>query len=141
MGDRYYLSMLNKIGTAPGYKGNRRKNLSWTPEMREEVVAAYVEREPTPENSMDIVAELAEEFEQSVNGVRMVLVKAEVYIKKTPEAKSKGNSGGGRVSKAGAQETLTAAITDAGQEPDAEIIKRLTGKAAVYFTEVINNLA
>lgn len=140
MGNRFYEQMLNKIGTAPGFKGKRRKNLSWTDELREEVVAAYEERDPTPENSTEIVKELAEEFDQSVNGVRMVLVKAGVYVKKTPEAKGKSNSGGGRVSKAAAQEALIAAIKDVGQEPDDEIIKRLTGKAAAYFADLITTV-
>lgn len=112
--------------------------MSWTDELREEVVAAYVEREPTPENSMEIVKEIAEEHGQSPNGVRMVLTKAGVYVKKGPEtSKSKGSTGGTRVSKAAAQEALSKAITDAGQEPDSEIIDRMTGKACAYFTTVI----
>jgi hypothetical protein len=131
--------MLNKIGSAPGYNGKRRRNLSWTDELREEVIAAYEERNPTPENSMEIVKEIAEEFDQSPNGVRMVLSKAGAYVKKAPTAsKSKGSSGGTRVSKAAAQESLTKAIQDAGQEADSEIISRLTGKAAAYLASVIN---
>jgi len=35
---------------------------------------------------------------------------------------------------------LTAAISDAGKEPDAAIIGKLTGKAAVYFATLINEL-
>ena len=33
---------------------------------------------------------------------------------------------------------LTAAISDAGQEIDDDIISKLTGKASVYFTGIIN---
>lgn len=139
MGDRYYSQMLKKLGRAPGYKGKRRRNLSWTDELREEVIAAYEERNPTPETSMEIVKEIADEFEQSPNGVRMVLSAAGVYVKKAIGPASK-SSGGTRVSKAAAQEALTQAISDAGQEPDEEIISRLTGKAAQYLAGVINGI-
>lgn len=141
MSDRFYNQMLKKLGRAPGYKGKRRKNLSWTDELREEVVAAYEAENPTPENSMEIVKKIAEDFEQSANGVRMVLVKAGVYVKKDPKAEGKTSTGGGRVSKAGAQEALTKAIEDAGQEADEEIISRLTGKAAAYLTSIIEAIA
>ena len=71
----------------------------------------------------------------------MILTKAGVYIKKAPasgSAKASTNGGGGRVSKAAAIESLSAAISDAGQEVDQEILDKLTGKAAVYFTGVIS---
>ena len=42
-----------------------------------------------------------------------------------------------RVSKAAAAEALIAALGDAGQEVDEEIISKLTGKASQYFTKVI----
>ena len=41
---------------------------------------------------------------------------------------------------AAAQEELTNAISDMGQEPDAAIIGKLTGKAAKYFAELLNKL-
>ena len=115
--------------------------MSWTDEKKQEAVDMYVSEEPTPENSMEIVAELADEFEESPNGVRMILTKAGVYVKKAPAsggAKTSSNGGGGRVSKAAAIESLSAAISDAGQEVDQEILDKLTGKAAVYFTGVIS---
>ena len=62
-------------------------------------------------------------------------------MKKSPAARSTSSSTSGgtsRVSKADAQETLKGALTDAGQEIDADIIDKLTGKAAVYFAGVIN---
>ena len=69
----------------------------------------------------------------------MILTKAGVYVKKTPAAKSSGSSkgGGSRVSKAAAAEALIAAISDAGQSPDEEIISKLTGKASQYFASLI----
>ena len=71
----------------------------------------------------------------------MILTKAGVYVRKTPAAKSSGGStGGGRVSVADAQASLTSALSDAGQEVDDAIIGKLTGKAAVYFKTIVDNL-
>ncbi len=112
--------------------------MAWTDELKQEVVDAYLAQDPTPETSMEIVKDIAEEFEQSPNGVRMVLSRAEVYVKKAPASKSSGSTSGGRVSKAAAQEALVAALTDAGQEVDDDIVSKLTGKAAQYFTTVLN---
>ena len=114
--------------------------MSWTDEKKQEAIDLYVGEEPTPENSMEIVADIAEQLEESPNGVRMILTKAGVYVRKTPAAKSSGGSGGGRVSVADAQSSLTDALNDAGQEIDSAIISKLTGKAAVYFTSIVNNL-
>lgn len=133
--------MLKTTGGAPGYKGKRKRRMAWTDEKKEEVIAAYEAADPTPENSMEIVKQIAEEFEESPNGVRIILSQAGVYVKKSPTAsagKGGGASGGGRVSKAAAQDSLTAALKDAGQEVDEDIVSRLTGKAAVYFAQVIN---
>jgi len=91
---------------------------------------------------MEIVKDIAEELDESPNGVRMILTKAGVYVKKTPAAKSSGGTTGGgtRISKAAAQEALTAALSDAGQSVDEEIISKLTGKAAQYFTSIITTI-
>ena len=141
MGDRFYLQQLERLGTCPGYYGKpkRKRKMAWDDDKKAAVIAAYEEAGPTPENSMEIVAEIAEEYEESPNGVRMVLTKAGVYVKKAPAAKSasSGSTGGGRVSKAAAIESLTSAITDAGQEVDEEIVSKLTGKAANYFAGII----
>ena len=112
--------------------------MSWTDEKREEVIAAYEDAEPTAENSMEIVKQIAEDYEESANGVRMILTRAGVYIKKA-EGAAAAKEGGStpRVSKAAAQAALTAAITDAGKEADDDIISKLTGKAAVYFTGLL----
>jgi hypothetical protein len=154
MSDRFYMQMVETTGWAPGYKNTstieeyksrfgstkRRKTMSWTDEKKQEVIDMYVGEEPTPENSMEIVADIAEQVEESPNGVRMILTKAGVYVRKTPAAKSSGGSGGGRVSVADAQSSLTDALNDAGQEVDSAIVSKLTGKAAVYFTTIVNNL-
>lgn len=145
MGDRFYQQQLDRLGVCPGYYGKpkRRKNMSWTDELKDQVVSEYVAADPTPETSMDIVKEIADGMGQSPNGVRMILSKAGVYVKKAPApaaAKSSGSTGGSRVSKAAATEALINALTDSGQEIDMEIITKLTGKAAVYFTGIVENM-
>jgi len=117
---------------------------TWTDEMKEEIVAAYQKREPTPENTLDIIQELAEQYEQSPNGVRMVLSKAGVYVKKA--AASKASSDGDeekpkRISKEEAHNGLREAINAIGQPVNDEVISKLTGKAATYFAEVIRHTA
>ena len=53
--------------------------MSWTDEKKQEAVEMYTAEEPTPENSMEIVKDIAEQLEESPNGVRMILTKAGVY--------------------------------------------------------------
>ena len=141
MSDRFYLSQLKALGTCPGYKqpNKRKRKMAWDDDKKAQAVSMYEEAEPTPETSMEIVKDIAEELDESPNGVRMILTKAGVYVKKTPAAKSSSGSTGGstRVSKAAAAEALIAALGDAGQEVDEEIIGKLTGKASQYFTKVI----
>lgn len=115
--------------------------MAWTQEQKDEVIAAYQAAEPTPETSMEVVKEIADEFDQSPNGVRMILTKAEVYVKKGPSpSKGANGKGGTRVSKADSQKALSDAIDAAGCSPDEEIITKLTGKAAVFFTDIINQI-
>ena len=144
MSERFYLQQLAATGNCPGAtqsQRRRKRTMSWTDEKKAAVIAAYKKAEPTAENSMDIVKDLAEEFEESPNGVRMILSKAGVYVKKAPASPSSGeakaSTGGTRVSKAAAIEALSTALSDAGQEVDEEIVSKLTGKAAQYFTNVL----
>ena len=119
MSERFYLSQLKALGTCPGYKqpNKRKRKMAWDDDKKAQAVSMYEEAEPTPETSMEIVKDIAEELDESPNGVRMILTKAGVYVKKTPAAKSSGGSTGGgtRVSKAAAAEALIAALGDAGQ--------------------------
>tara|TARA_Y100000768_G_C23741726_1_gene569715 strand:+ start:178 stop:621 length:444 start_codon:yes stop_codon:yes gene_type:complete len=145
MSDRFYFQMRQATGWCPGlpesYKKRRKRMSTWTDELKQEAIDMYVSEEPTPENSMEVVKSIAEQLDQSPNGVRMILTKAGVYVKKNPAVKSSGGgTGGGRVSVAAAQEELTNAISDMGQEPDAAIIGKLTGKAAKYFADLLNKL-
>ena len=132
MGDRFYTQQQNK----------RKRPMPWTDESKAEGVESYTDANPTPETSMEIVKQIADDLGESPNGVRMILTKAGVYVKKTPAAKSSGGSTGGtRVSKQAAQDALVAAITDSGQEVDEDVVSKLTGKAAQYFTKVLTAVA
>jgi hypothetical protein len=127
---------------------NKHKGLTkmaWAPELKQIVIDAYVAAEPTPDNSTEIIKDLADKYEQTANGVRMILVQAGVYVKKDPAGVAKVSSTGDtsgkapkRVSKEEQINTLRAAITDAGQVIDEEIIEKLTGKVALYFAGVIS---
>ncbi len=154
MSDRFYTQQLEATGWCPGYrntltlsefeskfgKTKRRKRMAWTDEAKAQAVEMYTAEEPTPDNSMEVVKMIAEELGESPNGVRMILTKAGVYVKKTPAAKSSGGTGGGRVNVAAAQDELAKAISDMGKEADTVIISKLTGKAAMYFATLINEL-
>ena len=146
MSDRYYNQMRDLTGWCHGMpealKHKRRRRMAWTDESKAEAVELYTDAEPTPETSMEIVKEIAEQLGESPNGGRMILTKAGVYVKKAPATGTAKSTGGGsaRVSKADAAEALTSALSDAGQEVDADIIDKLTGKASVYFTGIINNI-
>ena len=112
--------------------------MAWDDAKKADAVEMYTNQEPTPETSMEVVKEIADELSESPNGVRMILTRAGVYVKKSTTKSSSNSTGGGRVSKADAQNTLRDAIQDAGQEVDMDINDKLTGKAAVYITGIIN---
>ena len=133
MGYLFYTRQLNRTG---------KRKMPWTDESKAEAVELYTQENPTPETSMEIVKDIADQLGESPNGVRMILTKAGVYVKKTPAAKSSGGSTGGtRVSKQAAQDALVAAISDAGAEVDEDVVSKLTGKAAQYFTKVLTAVA
>jgi len=112
----------------------------WTDELKQEVIGAYEDSSPTPENTMEIVKDLAETYEKTPNGVRMILTKANVYVKKVAASTAKTGTtakGGTRVNKTEAIATFKKAIEDSGKDVDDDICDRLTGKAAVYLTGLI----
>lgn len=123
---------------------------TWTEELKQQAIDAYLAGEPTAENSTELVKEIAEDLEMSPNGVRQVLVQAKVYVKKeVAESGSKSKTTGGskgkadgegtkRVSKESQLAELRAAIEAKGAEVDDDILGKLTGKAAAYFTSVLN---
>ena len=115
--------------------------MAWDDDKRAEVVAQYEGADPTPETSMEIVKEIADSVGESPNGVRMILTKAGVYIKKdTTSNAAAGSTKGKRVSKVAAHAKLFAEITSAGQEVDADIIDKLSGNAAMYLADVISKM-
>ena len=129
MGDRFYQQQ------------QRRKRMPWDEEKKQQAIEMYTSEEPTAENSMEVVKSISTELGESPNGVRNILVRAGVYVKKTPATRSSSSkTNGGRVSVADAQATLANAIRDTGDEPDEAIISKLTGKAANYFAAIINKV-
>jgi len=125
---------------------------AWSEEEKAAIISQYEAAEPTAANSMDIVNQITDELKENgkadatPNGVRMILTKGGVYIKKeggakaTPSKTAAAGSGdkAPRVSKEAAHADLKAAIEAAGGDVDDEIIGKLTGKAAQYFTKVLS---
>lgn len=119
--------------------------MAWTEDQKAKVIAAYEAQEPTPETSTEIIKDIAEEFEQSPNGVRMILVQAGVYVKKdavpgADKPKAGGKTAGDapkRVSKESSISALKALIEARGAAIDDDVLDKLTGKAAVYFAQVL----
>ncbi len=114
----------------------------WTDELKQTAIDLYLKGEPTPENSMEIVKEVADTMSQSPNGVRMILSKAGVYVKKdattgAKKATSSSTPTSTRVSKEDAHAQLVAAIENRGATVDMEIVSKLTGKAAIYLASVL----
>lgn len=122
--------------------------MAWTDEKKAQVIAKYTEIMNTEYKtdaeraaaSTEVVAELASDFGEAVNGVRMVLSKAGVYIKKGAgeSASATKTTTAARTSKADSAQALKNAI--AAIDPaliDEEIISKLTGKAAAYFTTIL----
>ena len=115
----------------------------WNQELKDAVIQEYKAANPTPETSMEIIKQLAEDHGVTANGIRMVPVQAEVYVKKdasksAAKAAGKGDGEGTkRVSKESQLKALKDFLTDAGAPVDEELIDKLTGKAAAYFLEVV----
>ena len=114
----------------------------WTDELKAQVIAQYKDAKPTPETSIEIVKEIADGLDGGTpNGVRAILSKAGVYIKKAADSGDGDKPKAKRVSKADSISDLKAAIEGNGCNLDDEILDKLTGKAAIYFTGVVERLA
>jgi len=114
----------------------------WSDELKEKVVKMYEESNPTPENTVEICADIAEQVDKTPNGVRIILMHAGVWVKKA-QAKKDGASSDDkpkRVSKQDAIDALKELLEERNAEVDSAILDKLTGKAAVYFTNVINSI-
>lgn len=115
--------------------------MAWTEEDKQKAIDTYLEGEPTPENSTELIKTIADDLNQSANGVRMVLVQAGVYVKKDSTAsgtktKTAASDKAPRVSKESQIAELKAIIEAKGKEIDDDVLSKLTGKAAAYFTKV-----
>lgn len=120
--------------------------MAWNDEKKQTAIDAYMAGEPTPENSTELIKEIAEDMQESANGVRMILVSAGVYVKKDATAstgtKTKTAAGGDkvpRVSKESQIAELVSAIEARNVEVDMEVLSKLTGKAAAYITKVLTH--
>ena len=70
MGDRFYQQQLEKFGTCTGFKGTkRRRKMAWTDESKAQAVEMYTENDPTPETSMEIVKDIADELGESLTAL------------------------------------------------------------------------
>ncbi len=118
--------------------------MAWDDAKKQKAVDLYKKENPTPENSVQIVKNIAEELGETPNGVRMILSKAEVYIKSTPgvttSKKGVEPTKEPKVGKADKIQRLSEAISASNMVPDASILDKLTGKAADYFTVIIEAL-
>jgi hypothetical protein len=119
--------------------------MAWDDAKKEKAIKKYQEQSPTPDNSIEIVKDIAEEIGETPNGVRMILSKAGVYVKstQTTSATSKKKEDAEKTPKVGKADKiarLSEAIQSAGMIPDNEILDKLTGKAADYFAQVVEAL-
>lgn len=118
----------------------------WTDELKKQIVEEYVSRKPTPENSIEILKELAEEFDKTPNGIRVILSRANVYVKKIATTTSSSTTNNSsetkpkRMLKSEVLGNLSALIEANGLEANPEIIDKLTGKAGQYFIDIIEKI-
>ena len=115
----------------------------FTEELKEEVILEYksrmaeFEESQRPLHTLDVVKDLATEYGSSANGIRMMLSKAGVYIKKADAPKTSTSAAPKRMSKEAAHQALVDAIEAFGIEADKDIISKLSGVAAQYLSTVL----
>ena len=121
--------------------------LKWTEELTAQVVETYEASDPTPENTVELCKTIADEVGATVNAVRMVLSNRGVYVTKAPGATkpaatkdADGKEKPKRVSKAAAQAELISVLAELEADVEEDIIEKLTGKAALYFTGVLRGI-
>ena len=119
----------------------------WTPELKAEAISQYVERineflpEDRPAHTLEVIAELATEYGFTKNSMRGVIQQSEHYVKAAKKvAATSEKPASKRPNKAQAMAELKAAIVDGGAEVNEELIEKLTGIEAVYFTQVIRQI-
>lgn len=113
-----------------------------TEELKEELVLEYKSRleefpeEERADRTMDVVKELATEYGMSPNGIRMILMKRNVYIKKSEKPKATLEKPK-RMSKEAAHAALKDAIEAGGCTADMDVISKLSGVAAQYLASTV----
>lgn len=118
----------------------------WTPELKAEAIAQYAERiaeylpEDQPSHTLEIVADLAKVYGFTNNSMRGVIQQSEHYVKAAKKEVVSDKPVSKRPNKAQALADLKAAIADGGAEVNEEMIDKLTGLEAVYFTSVIRHI-
>lgn len=126
------------------FEPTKGRKMAWTDEKKAKAVKLYKEAEPTPETSVEIVKEIAEILEETPNGVRMILSKEGVYVKKEASASTSTSktttTGGTRVSKSDSIQALKDVIGSQGFEVNDDVLDKLTGKQAVYLTDIFKKL-
>ncbi len=111
----------------------------WTDENKAQLIEEYKKEEPTAETSSEIVAELAPKYDATPNGVRMILVRAGVYIAKAKAKTSTDSSKEKKETKKESLDRLTSIIEAQALTADDTVISKLTGKAAAYFADIIRD--
>jgi hypothetical protein len=125
--------------------------MAWTDEKRKLVVESYVATMETDYStdeerasaSVEVVKDLADEHGETPNGVRQMLSSAKVYIKAAavkPKAAAASTGTATRVNKAEAIQTLRDLISQSTDSPDnldEDILCKMTGKAAQYFSGIL----
>ena len=112
----------------------------WTDKSKAELVKRYLAENPTSKTTNEIMAKLVPDFEGStVNGIRVILRNADVYVKVEPVSgkASTTTAGEKKETKQESLDRLTKEIAVLGLEADETIVSKLTGKAAAYFADVI----
>ena len=118
----------------------------WTPELKAECIAQYAERiqefleEDRPNHTLEVIAELAAEYNFTKNSMRGVIQQSDVYVKAAKKVAASDKPASKRPNKAQSLADLKAAIADGGATVDEELLEKLTGIEAVYFTGVIRTI-
>lgn len=128
---------------------------TWTEEIEAELESLYLSKlnelqEADPEQdlsafSAEALTFAAGEIGNSVPSSRMKLSRKGVYVKQKQKASAPkagaSSEGTKRVGKAEAQGELIAAFKDGGVEDlDADIVEKLTGKAAMYLASKVREV-
>lgn len=120
--------------------------VAWTDELKAAAIEQYLKAEPTAENSAEIVAEIAEDMGRTPNSVRAILSRAKVYVTTSPkkaEGSSKEPKSGDapkRISKEHSIGELKRLLEEGNFSVDEDILNKLTGKAAIYFADILRKV-